>query len=222
MNANTADTNQLPEEILQLENMTTEQKILAAAEQEFLDKGFSGARTTAIAQAAGVTHAMWHYYFRSKDKLFEKIITDKMSELGKLMLESLITSNLPLFEKIRTIITGHLDFIGANPKLPFFFVREVYSNPERMKLIADMLHTHAEKSINRLQLEINEANARGECRKVNAEMLILDIVSLNIFSFLAQPVLDTVLPELFSDKKRFLELRKKENIETIMRKIKLG
>ncbi|MDE6437650.1 MAG: TetR/AcrR family transcriptional regulator, partial [Muribaculaceae bacterium] len=123
MNANTADTNQLPEDTLQLENMTTEQKILAAAEQEFLDKGFSGARTTAIAQAAGVTHAMLHYYFRSKDKLFEKIITDKMSELGKLMLDSLITSNLPLFEKIRTIITGHLDFIGANPKLPFFFVR---------------------------------------------------------------------------------------------------
>ena len=44
---------------------TKEQAILAAAEQEFLAKGFDGARTTSIAAAAGVTHAMLHYYFRT-------------------------------------------------------------------------------------------------------------------------------------------------------------
>ena len=38
-----------------------EQAILEAAEREFLDKGFAGARTTSIAKAAGVTHAMLHY-----------------------------------------------------------------------------------------------------------------------------------------------------------------
>ena len=42
-----------------------EQAILEAAEREFLKKGFDGARTTSIAAAAGVTHAMLHYYFRT-------------------------------------------------------------------------------------------------------------------------------------------------------------
>ena len=46
----------------------TEAMILQAAEKEFLEKGYAGARTTAIAEAAGVTHAMLHYYFRTKDK----------------------------------------------------------------------------------------------------------------------------------------------------------
>lgn len=49
----------------------TEERILKAAETEFFTKGFDGARTTSIAERAGVTHAMLHYYFRSKALLFE-------------------------------------------------------------------------------------------------------------------------------------------------------
>ena len=60
----------------------TETLILQAAEKEFFEKGYSGAKTTAIAEAAGVTHAMLHYYFRTKDKLFEKIVSDKIGNLG--------------------------------------------------------------------------------------------------------------------------------------------
>ena len=51
-----------------------EQAILEAAEREFIAKGFAGARTTSIAEAAGVTHAMLHYYFRTKEQLFERIL----------------------------------------------------------------------------------------------------------------------------------------------------
>ena len=53
----------------------TESEILKAAEQEFMLKGFDGAKTTSIAHAAGVTHAMLHYYFRTKEQLFERILT---------------------------------------------------------------------------------------------------------------------------------------------------
>ena len=55
-----------------------EKTILLAAEQEFLEKGFEGARTVSIAQKAGVTHAMLHYYFRTKEQLFKKILDEKM------------------------------------------------------------------------------------------------------------------------------------------------
>ena len=74
----------------------TETKILKAAEREFLEKGYGGARTTSIAEAAGVTHAMLHYYFRTKDKLFERIVTEKMGLLSKIMLSAIEESDLPL------------------------------------------------------------------------------------------------------------------------------
>ena len=65
-----------------------EQTILEAAEREFLNKGFAGARTTSIAEAAGVTHAMLHYYFRTKEQLFERILDEKM----RLMSQSVLTA----------------------------------------------------------------------------------------------------------------------------------
>ena len=220
MNTKSCDHNELSLSVPQEDSVTTERKILMAAEREFFEKGFAGARTTSIAESAGVTHAMLHYYFRTKSKLFERIISDKMSLLGELMLNSLTDSDLPLFEKIRTAIERHLDFISGNPDLPFFFIREVYSAPERMKVIAETLQTHAERSIGELQKEIDEAVARGECRRVNAGMLLLDIVSLNIFSFIAQPILSVIMHDLIADKERFLELRKKENFDTIMQKLR--
>lgn len=200
---------------------TKEEKILASAEKEFISKGFDSARTTSIAKDAGVTHAMLHYYFRSKENLFEKVICKQMASLGELMLSSLVASDRPLFENIREVIIRHLDFIGANPELPQFFIREVFTHPDRMKLFAETIGASAKISITKLQREIDEAALRGKCRKVNAEMLMLDIVSLDIFSFLVQPVIGTVLPGLFTDRERFLEERKKENVETIMRKLKI-
>lgn len=200
---------------------TTEEKILAAAEKEFLKKGFDAARTTSIAKDAGVTHAMLHYYFRSKENLFSKVLSEKMSSLGELLLATLYNSDLPLFEKIRAVIIRHLDFIGDNPELPQFLIREVYSNHDRIKHFVETISINAKISIAKLQSEINEAASHNKCRKVNAEMLILDIISLNIFSFLAQPIVEKAFNNLFSDKERFLKERKKENIETIMRKLKI-
>ena len=67
--------------MLDLTNQNKEQLILEAAESEFAAKGYDGARTTSIAKAAGVTHAMLHYYFRTKELLFERIIDKKISEI---------------------------------------------------------------------------------------------------------------------------------------------
>ena len=100
----------------------TEAKILQAAESEFLTKGFAGARTTSIAQAAGVTHAMFHYYFRTKDKLFERIISEKIALMKELLLDTVANSDMSLEDKIRNVIERHLDFVAANANLPRFLV----------------------------------------------------------------------------------------------------
>ena len=68
------------------ERQNKESEILAAAEQEFIAKGYDGARTTSIAQAAGVTHALLHYYFRTKEQLFERIVDEKFRVMSQSML----------------------------------------------------------------------------------------------------------------------------------------
>lgn len=80
---------------------TKEQAILAAAEQEFLAKGFDGARTTSIAAAAGVTHAMLHYYFRTKENIFERILDEKLRLMGESVLAAFGDPALPFLERIQ-------------------------------------------------------------------------------------------------------------------------
>lgn len=198
----------------------TETRILQAAEREFLLKGFIGARTTSIAEAAGVTHAMFHYYFRTKEKLFERIISEKISLLKDAILGSVKDINAPLNEIIRDLISNHLEFIAANPDLPRFLVGEIFCNPERSSIFLGKLHEIAPTFISLLQEKINQEAEMGICRKVDAKMLMLDIVSLNVFAYMAAPAVNAALCDCMVDADSFLESRKRENYDTIMRKLR--
>jgi TetR/AcrR family transcriptional regulator len=82
-------------------NQSKEEAILQAAEHEFFTRGYDGARTTSIAKAAGVTHAMLHYYFKTKENLFEKIVGGKIKTIGNLFLVAFSSANLPFEKKAR-------------------------------------------------------------------------------------------------------------------------
>ena len=206
---------------VEYKTLDTETRILQAAEREFMSKGYAGARTASIAENAGVTHAMLHYYFRTKDKLFDRIISEKILLLKELMLGSVERADLPLDRMLEALICTHLDFIAANPALPRFMIVEVFGDSERMAVVRDSLIKYAPALISDLQRRIDEAASGGVCRRVDAAMLLIDMVSLNLFSFMAAPVLNAVLGEGTVGSDEFLERRKKENVETIMRKLKL-
>ncbi len=197
----------------------TEQKILEAAEKEFLSKGFAGARTTTIAEAAGVTHAMLHYYFRTKAKLFDRVLSEKTKLLKEAIFKSTDDAEISLDETIRSIIDRHLDFIGANPELPRFMIEEIYNDQERAHIFLEQIGIYAPLMIGALQIKIDKAASEGKCRQVDARMLMLDIASLNIFSFMAAPVVKVALGDLTANPDYFLAMRKRENYDTIMRKL---
>lgn len=198
----------------------TEALILQAAEREFLSKGFIGARTTSIAEAAGVTHAMFHYYFRTKEKLFERIISEKIMLLKQAVTDSFTDLNAPLSVILRNVVNNHLEFIAANPDLPRFLVGEIFSNPERSASFIDSLRGLAPRFLSVLQDKIDEEASNGLCRKVDAKMLMLDIVSLNVFPYMVAPAVNAGLGDCMADADAFIERRKKENYDTIMRKLK--
>lgn len=199
----------------------TEALILQAAEREFLEKGYSGAKTTAIAQAAGVTHAMLHYYFRTKEKLFEKIVADKMDKLKRVMFGVIGNPDLPLRERLKQGVEQHFDFIAENPHLPRFIFNELHEHPERIDQVKNSIASIAAKAITTLQNEIDRKAASGECRPVDARMLMLDIASLNLFPFVAAPLISSSFGKLFERRDEFLEMRKKENVRTVLGKLGL-
>ena len=59
----------------------TEKIIIKAAHEVFIEKGLQGARMQEIADRAGINKALLHYYFRSKDKLFDAVFQDIIKEI---------------------------------------------------------------------------------------------------------------------------------------------
>ena len=198
----------------------TESRILQAAEEEFLLKGLEGARTTAIAERAGVTHAMLHYYFRTKNMLFERIIEEKMRNAGHIMQAVFVLGDMPLMERVKRGVEQHFDFIAANPNLPRFVIQEIYSHPERHEIMRSQVLTITKDWLCDLQRHIDESAATKATEWIDARMLLLDIVSLNLFAFIGYPFVSLMFDGLVTDKKVFFEKRKAENVELIMRRLK--
>lgn len=197
---------------------STEELILRAAEREFLEKGYAGARTTAIAEAAGVTHAMLHYYFRSKDKLFEQIVAEKMKMLGDIMFGAFGNVELPLKERVIRGVERHFDFLASNPDLPRFIINEIACRPERIELMRAQLLSRASDMLMALQSEFD----RLPGPRIDALMLFVDLISINVFPFIAAPLLERVVGEpLYGTYEDFLQARKRANVKTILEKLNL-
>lgn len=199
----------------------TEDRILEAAEREFLQKGFTAARTTAIAEAAGVTHAMLHYYYRTKEKLFTKVIDNKITELACTFIID-IDDNTSLADCVSTAIRNHFDFVRSNPLLPRFLICEVFSNERLMEMLRERLGILAASTIARLQCKIEKEVAHGECEPIDAVALMLDIVSLNVFPILAAPMVCKVKNlNTSSEFDEFLDSRKEENVKVILSRLRV-
>ncbi len=196
----------------------TEQQILRVAELEFLSKGYNGARTTSIAKAAGVTHAMLHYYFRTKELLFERIIDKKMTEITPLITYLIGNESLPLVDRIREAVSVHFDFVMANPDLPKFLINEVIPYHDRSVMLISKVKDIF-KIFEKLQHEVNEASSRGEIEHFNVPMLFQSILAINIFPSLTSEFIPQILTDDKLTQERYIALRKAENIEIIMRRI---
>ena len=94
------------------ENINTEAAILKAAETLFKEKGFKGTTTTLIAGQAGVTHAMLHYYFRTKEQIFTKVLDGYIKEMHDNFKQSMSIFLCIIILKIHDKYIGILCFVN--------------------------------------------------------------------------------------------------------------
>lgn len=205
--------------VQKIKNQSCDLRILQAAEEVFMAHGYEGAKTTAIATKAGVTHAMLHYYYRTKENLFNKVFENKIDIMAKSIFNSFKNDDLPLIERIKVGIETHFDLLAANPDLPRFVVNELISKPERRKIIEQRIGKIVEIIFAQLQKEFDTYINRGIIRPIDVIDLIVTIASLNVFVFISFPLLRSFAVTPYGSEAKFLEARKKENVEIIMSRI---
>ncbi len=195
---------------------TTEKKILEAAKIIFLEKGFDGARMQEIADKAGMNKSLLHYYFRSKEKMFDAIFQEAFQQFIPRVAEIMMTDN-PLFKKIEFFIDTYLTMLFNNPHLPGFVLHEINRNPEKLVNIFKSSGIKPEY----LSMAIAKEVEAGNIKPIQPVHLIVNILGMCLFPVIAKPIIKGFLfnndDELFAD---FLSGRKKEITQFVINSIK--
>jgi len=196
-----------------------EQAILKSATELFLRKGFKATSTTEIAKMAGCNQALVHYYFRTKDRLFEAIFREKLKFFIAALLEA-GEEDLPYEERLRKKIESHFDAIRVDPGLPLFFFSEISSNPKRIDAIKATVGDMPSKVLEKMELELQQEITKGRVEPIKAKDLLMTIVSLNIMAFLGEPIFKIMTKMSDEEYEEFLNKRKKENVKIVLSRLK--
>ena len=198
-------------------NKTTESQILEAAVNIFQTKGMDGARMQEIADKAGINKAMLHYYYRSKQLLFEAVFKTAFSMLAP-QLNKVLNDESSLFDKIKNFSNNYISFVIKHPYLPNFVIQELNRNPEFVKKLISEEHF---PNIEKFKSQVEENVVEGLIRPISAQQLFINIMALNIFPFIGAPLLKGFLSTNDVDYKQLMEDRKTEVADFIINSIKI-
>jgi AcrR family transcriptional regulator len=195
----------------------TEEKILIAARQVFIEKGLAGARMQDIADRAEINKAMLHYYFKNKEMLFEVIFRETA---GKLFphFEKLMESDLNFFDKIRSIVSSYIEMIIQNPYLPLFVMNEMNKNPQIG--LKNFFEAQKPGFVKKFRLSIEESVKNGLIQPINPIHLIMNMFSMCAFPFIAKPMISMLTGIEDEQFKNLMEQRKVLVAEFIINSIK--
>lgn len=197
-----------------LEN--TEEKILSAARKVFMQKGLAGARMQDIADEAGINKALLHYYYRSKEKLFEIIFWEHKQKMFENVIK-ILDSDKSVLEKIELIVEHEQDSLQAMPQLPLFIMNEVNCNPQRVMEMHDKRMKDVQsKFFDQVEREI----AEGKIRPIHPMDLMLNIISLNVFPYLSMPMYGHIMEMNEEQIRIFLKNRRNTIKEFIINALK--
>jgi AcrR family transcriptional regulator len=161
-------------------DLSTEEKIKEAATTVFIKKGYAATRTRDIAEAAGINLALLNYYFRSKEKLFELIMMEKLAKFFGAIAPILNDPKTNLEQKITSISLSYFDLLTANPDLPLFILSEIRMNPDQF--------------VNKLPVsKIYESNFIKQLQEKRPDVhplhFLMNVLGLNVFPFIMKPVI---------------------------------
>lgn len=166
----------------------TRAAILEAAEGIFAEGGLAGARTDAIAAAAGVNKALLYYYFKSKDGLYRAVLEEHLRDFHGQAMQVLCSDGSARAIVLR-YVGMHFDFISARPYYPRLFQRMVMAGGKSLERLA---REHFLPLARKFVALIKRGVRSGEFRPLDSTHTAISLVALTVFYFSAAPVVRVV------------------------------
>lgn len=190
---------------------STEEKILQAAKEVFTQKGYAAARTQEIADRAGVNKGLLQYYFKgnSKEKLFKAIFEEAFLKVTT-RINVIFESEDTLENKLELALDAYFDMLLSNPTLPGFIVNELHTNTHAF--VEEIMSKPSRPNPFPLIMQIMEEAAQGKIRPIHPMHLVLNVLSMSVFPFIARPLLQRLIQV---DDATFMEMMRQRKAEIL-------
>jgi len=197
----------------------TEEKIIKAAAEVFMEKGRDGARMQQIADLAGINKALLHYYFRSKEKLFSKVFHLEIPKIISNVFEAYDDSeDFKVF--LESFISKYIDNIYPRKNMMRFLL---WVNDKTKQEIATIFVDSFSKrgfKRNPLVARIEKAIETGQIRPLEPSNFAMSVIGMCIFPIVGGPIVEKIFPGTKVNDKKYIENRKKEIFNLIWNGIK--
>lgn len=155
-----------------------------AARELFARHGFEAVSLKQVAEAAGVTPAMVHYYFGDKQGLWLAVLEDYLEEALGGMLAARGEIEGP--GGLHVYLSRHAELLGRQPWVAPLLFRELIlgGGPS-----ADFVQRFPAELRNLLRSAVEQAKRRGEIGgELDTDLLVLSLLSAAVFPFLVRPL----------------------------------
>lgn len=170
-----------------------EEKIIEVAKALFIEKGYAETSMSEIAAKAGINRPGLHYYFRTKDKMFEAVFGDILLSIVPKIFDIISQKDMNIERRIEEMIDTYYALFIDNPKLPMFMMREINRDANLLIKTATQLNIHEKfrHSLDTIEQEMKE----GKLKQVPIRFMFYNISSLLTIPFLTQDLTYSILLE---------------------------
>ncbi len=163
--------------------------LLVAAERIFAERGLAGARTEEIASAARINNAMLHYYFETKEKLYQAVLENLFQQLLLSLRDPLSRTPAPR-AALLGFVDRYINFLQQHPNYPRLLQREIMERGPYLRVVVERYLGPIFSSLARI---LRAGIRRGEFRSVDVNQTVVSLIAITVFYFAATPVMSLVL-----------------------------
>lgn len=187
-----------------------EARIIDAAKQVFVQKGYEATKMGDIAAEVGISRTALHYYYRTKEMLFDAVF----GQLLRVLLPNIaviMEEKSTFLQKLPKIVEQYVQLIQQNPSFPIFVINEFNRDPERLyrTLLKDPSRM---QPMLQLRMQLLAEMEQGLVKKMPLLYTASTLLSLVVFPVLARNPLTKVFLEgskeqfdaFFEERKQFI------------------
>lgn len=182
------------------ENDNMEARIIKAATTVFIKNGYAETSMSEIAVEAGINRPGLHYYFRTKEKMFQAVFGDIVLAIVPRVFEILAQKQKPIDVRIEELVDAYYRLFADNPRLPMFVIREM--NRDASLLIDTAKQLNLQQLLGNALSSLQEEMDEGKLKNVPFRFLFYSFYGLLTVPFLTQDMSSIFL----EDKETFDEM----------------